>query len=169
MAVCKSFRLTCNASKGSFCAVDWTDCGTGFPKTVNINGGDFAIFGWGYNYIDAVTGLPVNTTCAIDIPVPNVWWQVTNGTSVTETDTNIYSCAPPPPVSQSPTRTPTRTPATPTPTRTQTPTPTTTPVICGSGTTTGTYHYYYDCCGNFIEGATAGLTVSIDNTKPSMG
>ena len=169
MAFCKSFKLTCNASKGSFCAVDWTECITRFPKTVNINAGDFAIFGWGYNYIDAVTGLPINTTCAEDFPVANVWWQVTNGTSVTETDTNAYPCGPPPPVSQSPTRTPTRTPVTPTPTRTQTPTPTTTPVICGSGTTTGTYHYYYDCCGNFIEGATAGLTVSIDNTKPSSG
>lgn len=59
---------------------------------------------------------------------------------------------------------------TPTPTITSTPTltPSTTPIICGSGTTTG-IHYYTDCCGNFIQGDTEGLIVSIDYTKPNFG
>ena len=163
---CNSFKLTCNEKAiGSFCAIQWFQCGTGFLKTVNIAANDFAIFGWGYNYFDAVSGLPILTDCA---SATTVYWQVTNGTSVTESNTNLYACFEIPPTPR-PTRTPTRTPVTPTPTRTQTPTPTTTPVICGSGITTGTYHYYYDCCGNFIEGATAGLTVSMDNTKPSSG
>lgn len=67
----------------------------------------------------------------------------------------------------SPTQTPTQTPS-PTQTQTPTPTPSTTPIICGSGTTTGTY-YYTDCCGNFIQGTTVGLVVSIDYTKPYNG
>ena len=163
---CNSFILTCNASIGSFCTVQWTSCGTLLPKTVNISGNDSATFGWGYQYIETfpIPGVSVFTDCAT-ATTANVYWQVTNGTSVTESNTNVFSCSPPP-YSPLPTPSPTRTPR---PTRTPTPTPSTTPVICGSGITTGTYHYYYDCCGNFIEGATAGLTVSIDNTKPSSG
>jgi hypothetical protein len=53
-------------------------------------------------------------------------------------------------------------------TNTMTPTPSTTPLICGSGVTTGTY-YYTDCCGNFIQGNSNGLIVTLDYTKPSTG
>ena len=42
------------------------------------------------------------------------------------------------------------------------------PIICGSGTTTGN-HVYTDCCGNLIQGSTAGLTVQLDYTKPYNG
>ena len=69
--------------------------------------------------------------------------------------------------SSTPTPTPTKT-TTPTVTRTPNPTPSTTPIVCGSGTTTGTY-YYTDCCGNFVQGTTVGLIVSIDYTKPYNG
>jgi hypothetical protein len=53
-------------------------------------------------------------------------------------------------------------------TQTPTPTPTTTPILCGSGVTTGN-HYYYDCCGNFIEGTTAGVLVSMTYSLPNAG
>ena len=75
--------------------------------------------------------------------------------------------SPTPTKTQTPTITPTNT-VTPTVTSTNTPTPSTTPIICGSGTTTGTY-YYTDCCGNFVQGTTVGLIVSIDYTKPYNG
>jgi hypothetical protein len=169
MAVCSSFKLTCNEKTiGSFCTIQWLQCLTGNLKTVNIAANDFAIFGWGYNYFDAVTGLPINTDCASGT---TNYWQVTNGTSVTETNTNFYPCDPPPPVSQSPTRTPTRTPATPTPTRTPRPTPSVTPIFCGSGVTSNTYYAYYytDCCGRFITGTDSGVTVLLDYSRPSIG
>ena len=70
-----------------------------------------------------------------------------------------------------PTRTPNHTPtqtATPSITPSISVTPSTTPVICGSGVTTGTY-YYTDCCGNFIQGTSNGLVVTMDYTKPSTG
>lgn len=41
-------------------------------------------------------------------------------------------------------------------------------IICGSGYTTGNY-YYTNCCGELIQGNTAGITVSLDYTKPSNG
>lgn len=53
-----------------------------------------------------------------------------------------------------------------TPTITATPSPT--PIICGSGVTTGNF-YYTDCCGNFIQGTEAGLTVAFDYSKASNG
>ena len=164
---CSSFRLTCNASISSFCTIQWLQCATGFLKTVNISGGDFATFGWGYNYFDAVSGLPVLTDCASGT---TNYWQVTNGTSVTESNTNVYPCFPPPPPPQ-PTKTPTRTPVTPTPTRTQTPTPSLTPIFCGSGVTSNTYYAYYytDCCGRFITGTDSGVTVLLDYSRPSIG
>ena len=63
--------------------------------------------------------------------------------------------------------TPTSTPTpTITPTRTQTPTPT--QIICGYGLTTGDY-YYTDCCGNFIQGSSTGISVIFNYTKPSLG
>ena len=165
---CSSFRLTCNASIGSFCTIQWTSCGTLLPKTVNINGGDFAIFGWGFNYIETfpIAGISVLTDCAT-ATTANVYWQVTNGTSVTETDTNIYSCAPPP-VSPPPTQSPSRTPR---PTRTPTPTPSVTPIFCGSGVTSNSYYAYSytDCCGRFITGTDAGVTVLLDYSRPSIG
>jgi len=61
----------------------------------------------------------------------------------------------------SPTPTPTITP-----TRTQTPSPT--QIICGYGLTTGDY-YYTDCCGNFIQGSSTGISVIFNYTKPSLG
>ena len=85
----------------------------------------------------------------------------------TPTPTQTKTPTPTPTQTKTPTQTPTNT-TTPTPTQTQTPTPSTTPIICGSGTTTGTY-YYTDCCGNFIQGTTVGLIVSIDYTKPYNG
>ena len=165
MAVCKSFRLTCNASIGSFCTVQWTSCGTLLPKTVNINGGDFAIFGWGFNYIETfpIAGISVFTDCAT-ATTANVYWQVTNGTSVTESNTNSYSCDPPP-YSPLPTPSLTRTPR---PTRTPTPTPSVTPIFCGSGVTSNSYSYT-DCCGRFITGTDAGVTVLLDYSRPSIG
>ena len=72
---------------------------------------------------------------------------------------------------RTPNHTPTNTPTvslTPSMTRTPSPTPSTTPLICGSGVTTGTY-YYTDCCGNFIQGNSNGLIVTLDYTKPSTG
>ena len=81
--------------------------------------------------------------------------------TITRTPTNT------PTQTKTPTQTPTNT-TTPTQTKTPTPTPSTTPIICGSGTTTGTY-YYTDCCGNFIQGTTVGLIVSIDYTSPYNG
>jgi hypothetical protein len=41
-------------------------------------------------------------------------------------------------------------------------------IICGSGYTTGSY-YFTNCCGELIQGDTAGITVSLDYTKPSNG
>jgi len=74
-----------------------------------------------------------------------------------------------------PTRTPNHTPSptptvslTPSMTRTPNPTPSSTPLVCGSGVTTGTY-YYTDCCGNFFQGNSNGLIVTLDYTKPSTG
>ena len=85
----------------------------------------------------------------------------------TPTPTQTKTPTPTPTQTKTPTQTPTNT-TTPTQTKTPTPTPSTTPIICGSGTTTGTY-YYTDCCGNFIQGTTVGLIVSIDYTKPYNG
>ena len=85
----------------------------------------------------------------------------------TPTPTQTKTPTPTPTQTKTPTQTPTNT-TTPTQTRTPTPTPSTTPIICGSGTTTGTY-YYTDCCGNFVQGTTVGLIVSIDYTKPYNG
>ena len=53
-----------------------------------------------------------------------------------------------------------------TPTNTATPSPT--PIICGSGVTTGNF-YYTDCCGNFIQGTEAGVSVVLNYSKPSNG
>lgn len=92
-------------------------------------------------------------------PTPTTTPTVTPTVTPTTTQT--------PTQTKTPTQTPTNT-TTPTQTKTPTPTPSTTPIICGSGTTTGTY-YYTDCCGNFIQGTTVGLIVSIDYTKPYNG
>lgn len=165
---CNSFILTCNASIGSFCTVQWTSCGTLLPKTVNISGNDSATFGWGYQYIETfpIPGVSVITDCAT-ATTANVYWQVTNGTSVTESNTNVFSCSPPP-YSPLPTPSPTRTPR---PTRTPTPTPSVTPIFCGSGVTSNSYYAYSytDCCGRFITGTDAGVTVLLDYSRPSIG
>jgi hypothetical protein len=100
---------------------------------------------------DAPPVSPSPTPTKTPTPTPNVTRTPTNTPTVTKTPTN----------------TPTKT-TTPTVTRTPNPTPSTTPIVCGSGTTTGTY-FYTDCCGNFIQGTTVGLIVSIDYTKPSTG
>jgi hypothetical protein len=53
-------------------------------------------------------------------------------------------------------------------TPTITATPSTTPIICGSGVTTGNF-YYTDCCGNFVQGSTAGVSVVLNYSRPSNG
>jgi hypothetical protein len=94
-------------------------------------------------------------------PTPTKTKTPTPTPTVTRTPTNT------PTQTKTPTQTPTNT-RTPTQTKTPTPTPTTTPIVCGSGTTTGNY-YYTDCCGNFIQGTTVGIIVSLDYTKPYNG
>jgi len=53
-------------------------------------------------------------------------------------------------------------------TPTITATPSSTPIICGSGVTTGNF-YYTDCCGNFVQGSTAGVSVAFNYSRPSNG
>jgi hypothetical protein len=98
-------------------------------------------------------------------PPPSPTQTQTSTPTPTATQTQTPTQTPTPTIT--PTITPTNT-VTPTQTKTPTPTPSTTPIICGSGTTTGTY-YYTDCCGNFVQGTTVGLIVSIDYTKPYNG
>ena len=91
--------------------------------------------------------------------------------TITRTPTNTPTQTKTPTQTPTNTRTPTQTPTntkTPTQTKTPTPTPSVTPIVCGSGTTTGNY-YYTDCCGNFTQGTTVGIIVSLDYTKPYNG
>jgi hypothetical protein len=57
---------------------------------------------------------------------------------------------------------------TPTPSPTPTITPTTIGIRYGQGVTTGSF-YYTDTCGNFVQGNSAGLTITLDYTKPTSG
>ena len=53
-----------------------------------------------------------------------------------------------------------------------TPTPTPTSIICGQAYTLvnpGSIYFYTDCCGNFQQGDTSGVSISMDYTKPSSG
>jgi hypothetical protein len=94
-------------------------------------------------------------------PTPTQTKTPTPTPTITRTPTNT------PTQTKTPTQTPTNT-RTPTQTKTPTPTPSVTPIVCGSGTTTGNY-YYTDCCGNFTQGTTVGIIVSLDYTKPYNG
>ena len=112
-----------------------------------------------------LTPFPTRTPNHTPTPTPTQTKTPTNTPTQTKTPTQT------PTNTRTPTKTPTQTPTntrTPTQTKTPTPTPSTTPIICGSGTTTGNY-YYTDCCGNFIQGTTVGIIVSIDYTKPYNG
>jgi hypothetical protein len=112
-----------------------------------------------------LTPFPTRTPNHTPTPTPTQTKTPTNTPTQTKTPTQT------PTNTRTPTKTPTQTPTntrTPTQTKTPTQTPSTTPIICGSGTTTGNY-YYTDCCGNFIQGTTVGIIVSIDYTKPYNG
>ena len=89
----------------------------------------------------------------------------------TNTPTTSATQTPTPTQTRTPTQTPTNT-ATPTQTRTPNATPSTTPISCGQAYTLvnpGSSYFYTDCCGNFQQGNTSGIFISMDYTKPSSG
>ena len=89
----------------------------------------------------------------------------------TNTPTTSATQTPTPTQTRTPTQTPTKT-ATPTQTRTPNATPSTTPISCGQAYTLvnpGSSYFYTDCCGNFQQGNTSGIFISMDYTKPSSG
>lgn len=93
--------------------------------------------------------------------------EISPSSTATQTPTPTQTRTPRP----TPTTTPTNT-ATPTQTRTPNPTPSSTPILCGQAYTlvnTGSSYFYTDCCGNFQQGKTSGIAISMDYTKPSNG
>jgi hypothetical protein len=51
---------------------------------------------------------------------------------------------------------------------TPTVTPSVTPILCGSGFTTGNF-YYTDCCGNFQQGNSKDVVVTLNYILPYNG
>ena len=95
------------------------------------------------------TPTPTTTPSSTETPTPSV----TPSTTPTTTQTSTQA--------STPTVTPTQT-ATPSVTASNTPTPsitpTTTTIYCLSGLTQSSYGYY-DCCGTFVSGTGAGVTI----------
>jgi len=184
-----------STSGGEQLYVVYTDCNgqlqntnTATLTTINIEGG-FAFyicsflsneptFKYGFfgetQFVDGVTVISTGTECVDNTscypaftPNPSVTPTntPTNTPSNTQTQTPTRTPRPTPTITSSPTNTPTQT-------RTPNATPSSTPILCGQAYTLvnpGSSYFYTDCCGNFQQGNTSGIPISMDYTKPSSG
>jgi hypothetical protein len=139
-------------------------------NTPNFKYGFFGdiVFPEGIITIDTGNSCTENTNCSPAVsPEPTSTPTNTPTASATQTPTPTQTRTP----RATPTPTPTNT-TTPTQTRTPTRTPSSTPILCGEAFTSvnpNTSYFYTDCCGNFQQGNTSGVSIIMDYTKPSSG
>jgi len=160
---CVCYSLSNDGDPSSLNSTSYTDC-DGNPQTIlNKPFGSSAtyfcaeegsvIYSAGLTIMEVADGiLTCGGVCSTPEVTPPSTPSVTSSSTPTPTQT--------PTLTRTPTQTPTNT-STPTNTITPTQTPTRNKIECGSGTTTGNF-YYTDCCGNFQQGNSIGVIVSLN-------